>query len=358
MYFQHLGVINVRNLKATSIYPSANINILVGANGSGKTSVLESIFVLGRARSFRSSRLSSIATRGQQSFAISGQIIQDDTLSLTLRFAYQDGSTAIYADDRLLRKTSQLASYLPLIYVDSNSYRLLSDGPSQRRHYVDWGLFHVEPSFLPLWKRYSRALKQRNAAIRDGRFASPELWNGELAETGELIHALRNRYAEELSPLLGHYTEVLLGGDRIQTQYYAGWDTDQPFALNLDVRKNPDRALGYTRDGPHRADLKFRCDDRMLVDVLSRGQQKLFLCALYLAQIDLFRACTGKSSIVLIDDISSELDAANRNRLLALLTELGTQIFITTTDETLVEDTPMEKKLFHVEHGLVQARDG
>jgi len=354
MTLLHLGVQNVRNLKETSIYPSTAVNFLVGNNGSGKTSVLESIFLLGRARSFRTSRLSNVTKQGLENFAVSGKLVQLEAPPVILRLAHKSKATTLSADDRTLRKASDLASYLPLIYIDSSSYRLLSEGPNQRRNFLDWGLFHVEPGFLPMWKRYNRVLRQRNAALRDWHRLDPGLWDSELIDSGEEIDRMRRVYVQELAPILARYTQILFnqGGSRIG--YWRGWDPNQTYAESLANSRIQDQSSGFTRRGPHRADLEVYSDDRLLVDTFSRGQQKLFLCALHIAQIDLFRRRTGKSTVVLIDDLSSELDPDNRNHLVKLLTELGTQVFITMTEASLVDENEIaDKTVFHVKHGTL-----
>jgi len=354
MTLLHLGVQNVRNLKETNIYPSAAVNFLIGNNGSGKTSVLESIFLLGRARSFRTSRLSNITRQGFQYFAVSGKLAQLEAPPVVLRIAHESRTSTLSADDRILRKASDLASYLPLIYIDSTSYRLLSEGPNQRRNFLDWGLFHVEPRFLPVWKRYNRVLRQRNASLRDWRRLDPGLWDSELIESGEEIDRMRGLYVQELAPILAHYTRILFNQGDSRIGYWRGWDPNQTYTESLADSRIYDQSSGFTRRGPHRADLEVYSDDRLLVDTYSRGQQKLFLCALHIAQIDLFRRRTGKPTVVLIDDLSSELDPDNRNHLVKLLTEMGTQIFITTTEESLVDESQIaDKAVFHVKHGAV-----
>ena len=154
MSLLHLGVRNIRNLIDTDISPGSSVNLVYGANGSGKTSLLESIYVLGHAKSFRASRLRYVIRRDDNHFSVAGKAQQRSGDITPLRIDYQVGQVQIYANKQPLKRTSELAQRLPIILINADSHRLLEDGPRLRRHFMDWGVFHVEHSYLPVWKSY------------------------------------------------------------------------------------------------------------------------------------------------------------------------------------------------------------
>lgn len=356
MSLSTLHIKNLRNLAEVHIEPAPRLNIIYGANASGKTSLLEAIYLLGRAKSFRSTHLHIIEGKGKSGFMVFGQVRGDAEQPQPLGIHYEGGKIHMRAEGRTLAQTAELVMRLPLLLITPDSHKILTLGPRQRRRFIDWGVFHVEHDFMPVYRRYCRALRQRNASLRaPGRFAPGEVWDNELHEAAGHIDRLRRDYLQQFLPLLSHFIGKLLPSHwNISLRYMPGWAQDTTFREALARSLERDRLIGYTHKGPHRADVVIEADGKPVQEHASGGQQKLLMCALYLAQAALFKARTQRQCIILLDDLPAELDAEHRHKLMDLLYEIGVQVMVTTTDKDLLYiPQGAETKLFHVEHGVV-----
>ncbi len=355
MFLTQLDICRVRNLKTVSLTPSPDINLIHGENASGKTSLLEAIYLLSHARSFRSSQISNIIQRDGKDLRVVGKVHNELTgQNSVVGIQKQQKQTLIRINQESISQASRLAAYLPVQLITPEVHQLIEQGPSQRRKFIDWGLFHVEQDFHSNWVRYTRVLKQRNAAIRNHQPADAvTLWNKALLEEGMTLTQKRSNYVATVEETVREFARYLLDED-IVLEYRPGWPKDTDFATALEAGLDQDMKQGYTRYGPHRADLVILNQHQAVKDLFSRGQQKLLVCSLLLAQISHLNRSLGQKALVLIDDLAAELDQYHRNRLLALLSKTGAQIFITATEKSLV---PVEQwdssKLFHVEHGTV-----
>lgn len=355
MILERVEVSAFRNLTSVSLSPTPGLNILEGSNGSGKTSFLESIYMLAMARSFRTHKSAKVVQHGHQALLIFS-IFKDDTTSHKLGIQnYIDNRMQIKLDGELLQSRSKLVQELPVQIITPESISLLTGSPNERRQYLDWIMFHVEPSFHLHWTQYQRALKQRNVLVRQGQIHELPYWNSVLIDNGEKIDALRSALVTNLQPFIDRYVDELIPGLSVTATYRKGWRRDFSLEEALTASVDADISSKYTTVGPHRSDLIMRCDELPVIDTFSRGQLKLLLCALKLAQLDLFHERTGKTAVVLVDDLPAELDSLHRKKLLTLLHELHNQVFITTTDRSHLDYRDWEDvKVFHVEHGIIK----
>ncbi len=360
MPLTRLSVTAVRNLQPVTLHPSPRINLITGANGSGKTSLLEAIHLLGLARSFRSTRLQPVIQHEQPSCTVFGQVCSelrpDRSLGVTRS---RDAEYHIRIDGQTARGAAELAEILPLQLINPDSFRLLEGAPKLRRQYMDWGVFHVEHQFLPAWQRLQKSLRQRNSLLRRGRIPRSALapWEAELVQAAERIDGFRQAYLARLKPAFEQALSALIELTGLTLSYYRGWDRERPLSEILDAQLERDTHLGHTQAGPQRADLKLKLNGLSAADVLSRGQMKLVVCALKVAQATLL-SDSGRLAdcVFLVDDLPSELDAQHRQALCTLLEGLGCQVFISGVEaEQLApcwrDDTP--RAMFHVEHGHI-----
>lgn len=348
MALDFLRILNMRNIAAAELRPTASLNLLIGANGSGKTSVLESIYLLSRGKSFRTSQLQQLIQRGTPGLQVFGRV---DGRSMGVEYAEAHWRFRVQGSEAQSRL--ELSELLPATYLGPDTYRFFSGGPREHRHFIDWGVFHVEHRFITDWRRYSRALQQRNALLKSpGRGA--EAWNLELAGAGVEIHRWRADYITALRPWVERYAKALLGEGLLNLEYNRGWPEGEEFAEYLSKSLPQDREAGFTRSGPHRADLGLRWDGVSAKEGLSRGQQKLLLHALHLAQTRHFLETTGGSAVLLLDDLNSELDAEHFNRVLGLVVDFAVQVFVTTTSPDLLDHAAFQTAArFHVEQGRI-----
>lgn len=352
MALDQLRVLGFRNLEDGALPPFGRINTIVGANGSGKTSLLEAIHVLARARSFRAARLDAVATHGQELFRLVADLTSRGTRH---RVGLERGRRQfrVRVDGADVRVLSELARFLPVQVINTDSQRLLQDGPGLRRQFLNWTTFHVEPGFRECWRRYERALRQRNAAIRlhDRRLTGA--WDQELIESGESVTEQRQIVIRDLARRLEPFLTAWLPGIDVEMAYRPGWRRGCNLREALLETGERQWQRGFTLAGPHRADLLFRANSVPAQQWLSRGQQKILVIALILAVTERLREDAAADPILLVDDLAAELDGDRRHQVVEALLATGAQVFMTAT---AVGELPAinEASWFHVEHGRLR----
>jgi DNA replication and repair protein RecF len=249
---------------------------------------------------------------------------------------------------RDVAKRSELAAALPLLWIGSNPQAFLSGGPDVRRRFLDMGLFHVEHDYYRLLAEFSRILKQRNAALRQGRPSEVRVWDEPLAATGSALDQHRRLFCDTL--MTGVLVDMANVGIALDYRYHPGWRTDIGLKEQLHQRLERDIRYGHTSVGPHRAELAIEADGLPAERQLSRGQQKRLVFALNLSLWDLVNGATGRAPVILVDDLAAELDAKNRTHIMAALSARGGQVFLTEIMPELVPDETIGR-MFHVEHG-------
>lgn len=331
MFLSSLNITNFRIFGELQLEFEDGSNIFYGENGSGKTSLLEAIYYLALGRSFRSHILSRIIQSGSDSFSLFGKIKQENSaITVGITKSTVTGKRIKIAGKEI-SSNIELTKILPLQLLNHNSYSLLYDGSKLRRQFIDWGLFHVEQSFLALWRKVERILEQRNFAIRTkNSIDCIKIWDKELALSGFELHQYREKYIREFTALTQKLLPDLLQDFPISIQYAPGWDTNFDLEQALNNSLKQDLRFGYTTTGPHRADLKLLVGKIPAKDALSRGQQKVLLYGLQIAQGILLNNITDKKCIYLVDDLLAELDQQKCQLLAnALLNLENTQLFIT-----------------------------
>ena len=353
-----VGSIEVRNLRVLrriGVEFSPRANLIVGPNGSGKSSLLEAVHILGSGRSFRSYRLHDVIARGETHLRVVGETVSADELRDDIRVVYSASTgLRIRRSGSEVRAASELAAFLPTVAVTPESYRLVTDGADLRRRIIDKLLFHVKPDYLESYQRYRRALRQRNAALRSGA-ADTELdgWAAELASTGNLVTQQRDEYLVRALPRMKDTVSRLVQTS-IEIQFYQGWNASHSLEGVYAQTLASDRHRGFTQAGPHRADLRFTVDGRPVQHRLSRGETKMFVTAVAVAQAQDLAAALGFPPLVLVDDMASELDAASQDRSLAELRDIGAQLFLTAVPGRGLDDADLEEgRVFHVEQGQI-----
>ncbi|GAB3283633.1 DNA replication/repair protein RecF [Parahaliea aestuarii] len=360
MALQQLNIHRVRNIQAASLPRFARINVCFGENGSGKTSILEAIHLLGMARSFRGTSARTLITHGHPDCIVQGAVARSGGARKLLGVQrLLNGEVSLRVQGAPARAVSELVDHLPLQVINADSFALLTGSPPARRQYLNWGVFHVEHRFFPEWQRFQRCIKQRNSGLRRDRLADRELsvWTRELAESGQRLNSYRQAYFADLAPLFRSLMDRLLPQlGELELRLRQGWDKRLSYGEALAATLASDREKGFTQVGPQRADLKVVIDGRAAEDVLSRGQQKLVICGLKLAQGQLMQDRAQKQCIYLVDDLPSELDAQHNRRVCEELDRLGAQVFITCVAQDDLADQwsqAQDLAMFHVEHGEV-----
>jgi len=325
---RRLQVTDFRCLHSAVLELDPEFTLISGPNASGKTSLLESIYVLGRGRSFRTRHTDHLVRRGTERFVVFGEV---DAAARRVPLGIEgsaNGLRAKVAGERAAT-LAELALQLPVQIIDPEVHRLIEEGPSRRRRFLDWGVFHVEHEFVKHWQRYNQVLRQRNAALKTRHAAVISAWDPELVRFGQLVTEARQRYTEALVLQSAPIARRLLGADLALT-YRTGWAKDQPFEVALSQGLKADIDMGITQVGPHRADLAIRLAGLPVKDRISRGQQKLLAAALLMAQIQLFPEEAPIRPTLLLDDPAAELDDERLASLIQEVSAQSVQLVVTT----------------------------
>lgn len=361
MYLARLDVHSVRNIASARLQMPPGTTLITGDNGSGKTSLLEAVWLLGTGSSFRSNRMVPVIRYGQDAATVHGEVVHEDGYKTTLGVTRErSGGVQIKVSGEVVRATSALAEVLPVQLINPDSVELVTGPPLRRRRYLDWGTFHVEPSFLATWKSYRRGLEQRNALLRRPSAATAselDAWEARLSRDAQILDAQRRASVSALQPLVDEALDELGGPGQVALRYLPGWDAEAPsLAAVLAAQRDSDRQQGFTRSGPQRADLKLTAGGRGAGEALSRGQQKILACALLVAQGRWLASVTTKQGIYLVDDLPAELDRVHRQRLGNILATLPAQVLVTAVQRDLVMaglESAAALAMFHVEHGRI-----
>lgn len=355
MRLQRLQATDFRIFERLELEPGPGWNLFVGPNGSGKTSILEAAFLLSHGRSFRSALREALVRRGAGSFAVYGEVA--GTEGLVHRLGLGRGGRGLEARvDGSQVPAMELLQRVAVVCFEPGSHELMAGPGEGRRRFLDWGVFHVEHRFMATWRRYQRALRQRNHLLRsDGLPEEFDAWEHELASSGEALTVLREEYLARLKPwLLATCGRLLPEMGEAALEFDRGWDGRHALEVALGQRRERDKARGHTGAGPHRADWHLRFANAPRREHLSRGQQKLAALACVLAQARLHGE-GGRSPVLCLDDLASEVDQAHQERVLAELADWHGQVLATALD---VPPAPAaaghDRVMFHVEQGCVR----
>ena len=356
MSLQRLDIYNVRNIHEQSITPSSALNFIYGKNASGKSALIEAIFLLGRAKSFRTSSIKSVISFGQDNLIVSAQVLQGKGSSLQLGIQMDGKEVEIRINQQTSQKRSDLAYGLPLQIIHPKSFELLDAGAQIRREFLDWGIFNHEENFLSVWRKYKKALAQRNALLKTRVVNQIHVWDKELANYGTMVDEYRLRYLENLKPVLTKTVAGFIALSDIDMRLISGWDTAKQLGQLLSEDLEKDLRYGFTHSGPHRGDFHLLVNNALAKDVVSRGQLKLLVTCLKLAQVELMFRERDTFGCILMDDFAAELDKDNRKKILNYLCEIQCQVFITATEADDFGDLRgiENYKMFHVEHGNIK----
>ena len=343
-----------RSIDAAELEFDPRCNLISGPNASGKTSLLEAIYFLARGRSFRTPRNDALIRTGAHDLLVTGRVEAESGRPTAVGIRYGRDGFEVRAGGDSLHGLAELATVWPVQAIDPEVHQLVEQGPAERRRYLDWGVFHVEPVFVSEWRRYQRALKQRNAALRAQASESEvRAWDPELLSAGESLAERRRHYFRRLQPAVATVGEQLLGA-AVELSLHDGWPQGESFAEALARSWARDVERGSTQAGPHRADLTIRVGGLPARHRVSRGQQKLTAASMLIGQLRCDHAQGSPTAALLVDDPAAELDFAHLERLVDLLVALPGQLFVTSLDPASRSLARLsEPRRFHVERGQI-----
>lgn len=355
MRLESLRIQHLRCLAEVVIPLEPGMTVFAGANGAGKTSVLEAAFLLSHARSFRAGAKDALLERGADALSVFAELRHDDGRLRRLGLGRRGARWEARMDGEVV-SLSALVGECAVVCFEPGSHALIAGGAEERRRYLDWGVFHVEHEFMTAWRRYQRALKQRNSLLRATGPVSDALfepWEAELDATASQIDRLRELYLAALRPHIGKaMTGLLPELGAVELRYRRGWAEDTSLGALLASQRGRDIARGHTTQGSHRADWSLVFEHAPQREHLSRGQEKLTALGCMLAQAALYAERRGEWPIVCLDDLASELDKAHQAAVVEQLRAVGAQVLVTGTEvpEALQAGS---RHVFHVEQGTL-----
>jgi DNA replication and repair protein RecF len=356
MTLRRVQVTDFRCLHQADLELDPHFTLISGPNASGKTSLLEAIYVLGRGRSFRTRSLDHLIRTGAERMLIVGE---SDLADRHVTFGVEgskEGLRAKLGGERVA-SLAELAAVLPVQIIDPEIHRLIEEGPGRRRRILDWGVFHVEPGFIAHWQKYQQVLRQRNAALRSGQAASVvAAWDSDFVRYGELITEARIRYVASLTPIAQAAAGDLLGLE-LTLSYRTGWTRELTLREALGRSWRQDQESLATQVGPQRAELAIRVGGLPAKDRISRGQQKLLAAVLLLSQTRLLPAELGVRPTLLLDDPAAELDSQRLGALIRAVQAQPLQLIVTTLHEELAQfaDFGIPGRRYRIAQGEVRS---
>ena len=366
-FLSRLDLSHFRNYAQVSFRPDSRVSLVVGPNGAGKTSLVEAVHVLATGRSFRTGRLEQMLQHGADQSVLYAEVL-DQSVAEGARHRVgmsreRSGLRELRVDGERVRSLSEVARLLPVLVLHPGTVDLVEGGSGGRRRLLDWVLFHVEHDYQAQWKAFSSALRQRNRLLKSGQVSTAELrvWDRQLTQTSVNIDRLRRHIFPAFKAAFEAHLRALSPElETVSLSQLSGWEKGTELGDVLSQRHQQDIRRGFTSAGAHRADIRLSCAGGSVREVFSRGQKKVVAYALVLAQLSVLRDLKGHTSIVLVDDLTSELDTEHCGRVLGGLLDTQSQVIITALDQTLppgVAESGAQVTMFHVEHGQLKRLD-
>lgn len=355
MWIQKLNIKNVRAIHDVSLEFCPEFNIIIGDNASGKTSLLESLSLLSSGRSFRSAHISEVISHQQESALVNATLNNSNSI-IKMGIEKSQSKTSIRINQKDIYSQAELSSHLPITIIHPNSLELITGAPSLRRAYIDWLAFYIFPDFYLKWKKYQHILKQRNICLKSPKhFYALEKWTSELVTNQPEIIEYRTKTVDLVKPILENITSILLPDLNIDIDLFSGFPNDVQIDFESLLkfylsRSEIDIKFKRTVIGAHKADLKINLENKPASQSASRGQLKLIAISLLLARSQIIVKTKSTKGILLIDDLSSELDVINQNKLLKFISDLKLQSII--TSPSILDYDLGYSKMFHVKHGV------
>ena len=354
MSISQLSLTDFRNLRSSTLDFNSRFNLISGDNGSGKTSLLEAIYVLCQAHSFRTHQLKQCINHDKTGFLLFGRF---DNHKAGL--AKNDKRLEIHVNGESIKRRSDLVRMTPINIVNADSFVLFEGAPQKRRAFIDWCMFHVEPGYVEKWRLFQHALRQRNRLLKSRQdLKLLDYWDQHLIEPSLGLSAMRRDYCKQLQDIIEVELREIMSGLSLELEYQQGWADE--LCLDDAIKSNRERDIrsGFTNAGIHRDDLRFMSQGRNASEILSRGQSKRLCLALLLAALKVVGKSRQNRIILLIDDLHSELDSKAQSMVYKQFVEMDLQMFISNIDSAAPEViNQKEFKLFHVEHGIIRPRN-
>jgi DNA replication and repair protein RecF len=339
MRLKKISLASFRNLRKVELEPGPRFNILYGNNGQGKTSLLEAIYLLGTLKSFRLAKNGELTTWGAP-FALVRGTVEHEGVDREIALVVEREGKRVRVDQKAIARPADFFGSLNVVVFSPDEMAMAKGGPDVRRRYLDRAVFSGDAAYLTHFHDYSRVLKNRNALLKKEESSELEVWSEKLADTGARLIDRRMRFLLEIEGLLREFYRSIAGsGEEVGIGYRPHLlDRERLQAEGAALLREgltrtaaEERRTGATAVGPHRDDVEFILNGRALKQYASQGQQRSFILALKMAEIEYLRRKFGFPPLLLLDDMTSELDRERNRNLMEFLKQKRMQVFITTT---------------------------
>ncbi len=355
-----LSIHQFRNLNAQHITPCKNINLFIADNAQGKTNLIEAIYYLGHNRSFKTKTIKEVISFNADTFQLDAEINEN-----RVKLKKSNNKNTVYINQQRLTNTSQLSQLLPIQIITPDKGFIVNGTPKNKRSYLDWGVFHVKPEISKVFKDYHKVLKSINTLLTNNQTNELDFWFLELAKNAVIINKSRLEYLQQFKQvLLSNQTkelDTLMDSlDKFDYRFSSGWPkevneiNEQSIYQYLNKNKSFLLRVKHLNYGPHKANIVFSFNDKNEC-FLSRGEQKTLSIIFWLTQVVLLTNLKIKP-IVLIDDLSSELDERKINSILHYLKTLKTQTFITNISQNLSTIKQIKPRVFKIQNGEIKQK--
>jgi DNA replication and repair protein RecF len=356
---------NVRNLRPLTLEPRERFNVFVGNNGQGKTNLLEAIYAVAALRSFRTSRMADMIAFGAPEARVGARVLNEE-MTRIYEVSIGPAGRKVTLDGKAARPLSRYFGGFNVVVFTPEDLALPRGAPSDRRRFLDRAVFNVRPEYLASVQDYEKVLKQRNAILKlyaQEVMAKPraeemlEVYDTQLASLGPAVANARDSLVGDLQPELTAAFSAITRSERKAAVRYisksAGASVEQVLEAHR-LGRVKDFATASTQFGPHRDDLAFELDGHDAGGFASQGQLRAIMLAWKTAELSVLARTLGDPPILLLDDVSSELDPARNAYLFEHLASQAGQCFITTTHEGHVL-LARERADYRIENGQISS---
>ena len=350
MHINNINIKNFRLFENLTFPPSNKINLIIGNNGVGKSTLLEAIYLLARNKSFRTKNTSSLINNQAVEFLITANLTSDFGHNFHIGLKKTTNMTELHIAGKKQRRLTEQARVIPMGIITTNTQKFFTDGPKVRRKFLNWSVFHVEHGYAEIVAKYNKILLQRNTALRNQN-RNYRIWDLQLIEYGNEIDVLRKNYINNLQLIFLDQVKYFDYLKDIEIMYKQGWKKD--ISLSEAIANSNDEINKYTYNGPQRADIEIYINNVSVSECLSSGQLKVLSILLILSQLNITKKVRQESPILLIDDFQSEIDKTNMKKILQVIRNLDCQTFITSINLDKYFESDSDDRLFHVEHGEI-----
>ncbi|MCX7553170.1 DNA replication and repair protein RecF [Marinicella sp. S1101] len=355
MQIKQLKISHFRCYEHIDLSFDKRINVFYGANGSGKTTVLEAIYFISTGKSFRSKRNKNLIQHDQSGLAVFAHFLDQshnqNNLGITLSKSLKK---KVKLNQQSINNQSDVAHVLPVVSIDPDSYLFLDKPPQFRRSYFDWLVFHVKPEYLVIWSKVNRCHKQLNTLYKEKKLQDLIYWESQYIHYASQLNELREQIFDELKTAVCQKVALFLPelGD-FEPTYRQGWSQERSLSEQIKIDRDKNLLFGNLLSGCHKMDIKSNINKKPAHENLSRGQKKIISSIYYISYIELLSAHLSINPILCLDDMDAELDPSKTAIFSDFIQNSNNQIFITTVDKEKLSTDTKDTAVFHVEHQQV-----